>query len=116
MIATADSKIINKIWVRIKILIIHDDKIGPVLPNKVINKWPATILAISRIANVIGRIIFLIVSIQTIKGIKIGGVPWGIIWANMWVMLLIHPYNMNVNQRGRASDNVKIKWLVLVKI
>lgn len=31
-------------------------------------------------------------------------------------MLLIHPYNINLNQRGNEIDKVKVKWLVLVKI
>jgi hypothetical protein len=47
--------------------------------NKLINKCPATIFAISRIAKVIGRIKFLIVSIITINDESIIGVPLGII-------------------------------------
>jgi hypothetical protein len=46
-----------------------------VFPIKVINKCPAIILAVKRIANVPGRIIFLIVSINTIKDIRVPGVP-----------------------------------------
>lgn len=65
--------------------------IGPVFPNKVISKCPAIILAERRIANVPGRIMFLIVSIQTINGIKIAGVPIGTKWVNMCWVLLIHP-------------------------
>lgn len=66
-------------------------KEGPVFPNKVINKCPAIILAVSRTANVPGRIILLIVSIHTINGIKIPGVPWGTKWQNMCWVLFIHP-------------------------
>jgi hypothetical protein len=55
----------------------------PVFPKSVNNKCPAIILAVNRILKVIGRIIFLIVSIITIKGIRIKGVPWGIKWANI---------------------------------
>lgn len=64
---------------------------GPVFPNNVINRWPAIILAANRIAKVPGRMIFLIVSITTIKGIRTGGVPWGTKWANMWVELFNQP-------------------------
>jgi len=48
---------------------------SPEDPNKVNNKCPAIILAVRRIANVRGRMINLIDSIKTIKGIKINGVP-----------------------------------------
>lgn len=44
------------------------------LPKRVIRRWPATILAIKRTAKVKGRMIFLIDSIKTIKGIKAVGV------------------------------------------
>lgn len=64
---------------------------GPVFPRSVINRCPAIIFAANRTAKVPGRIMFLIVSIHTIKGIRIGGVPWGTRWANIWVVLLIHP-------------------------
>ena len=63
-------------------------------PKRVINKCPAIILAVSRTANVPGRITFLIVSIHTIKGIKIAGVPWGTKWANICWVWLIQPYNI----------------------
>lgn len=48
-------------------------KIDPVFPNKVISRCPAIMFADSRIAKVPGRIIFLIVSIHTINGIRTGG-------------------------------------------
>lgn len=44
-------------------------------PSKVKSKCPAIMFAVSRIDRVIGRIISLIDSINTIKGIKINGVP-----------------------------------------
>ena len=50
-------------------------KEGPVLPRSVKSKCPAIIFAASRTASVPGRIMFLIVSIRTIKGIRIKGVP-----------------------------------------
>lgn len=89
---------------------------GPVLLSKVISKWPAIILAVKRIAKVVGRMIFLIVSIKTINGIKIVGVSWGIMWINICWVLLIHPYNINLNQRGSEIDRVNVRCLVLVKI
>lgn len=67
-------------------------------------------------ARVPGRIILLIVSIHTIKGIKIPGVPIGTKCANIWVVLLIHPKIMNLNHNGRANVKVKTIWLVDVKI
>lgn len=91
-------------------------KLGPVLLNKVINKCPAIILAVNRTAKVPGRIILLIVSINTIKGIRIFGVPCGIIWVNICWVLLIHPYNINLNHKGNEIDKDNVKWLVLVKI
>ena len=73
-------------------------------------------MAVNRTAKVPGRIILLIVSIITINGIKILGVPWGIIWANICWELLIHPYNINLNQRGKDKVSERFKCLVLVKI
>lgn len=92
------------------------DNIGPVLPRRVIKRWPAIILADSRIAKVPGRITFLIVSIITIKGIRTGGVPWGTKWANILIVLLIHPNSINDSHKGKARANVKTMCLVLVKI
>lgn len=89
--ATADSKINNKIWIINKRLKINILALGPVFPSKVISKWPAIILAANRTAKVPGRIIFLIVSIITIKGIRTGGVPCGTKWANICMVWLIHP-------------------------
>jgi len=43
---------------------------------RIVNKrWPAIMLAASRTASVPGRITFLIVSMQTMKDIRNGGVP-----------------------------------------
>lgn len=109
MIATADSKVKRRICVKIKTETIIIDKEFPVLPKRVNRRWPAIILADSRTARVPGRIIFLIVSIITIKGIKTEGVPWGTKCANMCFVLLIQPYNMNLNHRGRA----KLKVIVI---
>lgn len=92
------------------------ETLGPVFPRRVIRRCPAIILAANRTAKVPGRIIFLIVSMITINGIKAGGVPWGTKWANICVVLLIQPNIMKDSHKGRASAKVKIKCLVLVKI
>lgn len=89
--ATADSRISKRICVKIRIFNKIKDIDGPVFPKRVKSKWPAIMLAANRTANVPGRIMFLIVSIHTIKGIKIGGVPCGTKWANIWVVLFVHP-------------------------
>lgn len=56
---------------------------GPLFPRSVNNKWPAIILAVKRTANVPGRIRFLIVSMITMNGINIDGVPCGTRCSNM---------------------------------
>lgn len=57
---------------------LKDDKFSPVDPRRAKSIWPAIIFAVNRTARVRGRIISLILSIITIKGIKIEGVPWGV--------------------------------------
>lgn len=113
--ATAVSKTISRIWVKIKIEIKRFKK-GPVFPSKVIKRWPAIIFAIKRIASVPGRIRLLMVSMHTMKGIRIPGVPVGTRWAIIWYVFLIHPKIIKVNHKGKAIDNVKVIWLDLVKI
>lgn len=75
MMDTADSKIRRASWTIIKKLINNREIEDPVLPRRVIRRCPAIIFAASRTAKVPGRIIFLTVSMQTIKGISAGGVP-----------------------------------------
>ena len=48
---------------------------GPLFPSRANNKCPAIIFAVRRTANVPGRIRLLIVSIITINGISMFGVP-----------------------------------------
>lgn len=81
--ATAASKVSKRICVKIKLKRIKFEATAVWLPNRVINRCPATILAINRTAKVRGRITFLIVSITTIKGMRAPGVLWGTKWANM---------------------------------
>jgi hypothetical protein len=48
---------------------------GPLLPNNVSSKWPVIMFAVRRTASVPGRIKLLIVSIITMNGISMVGVP-----------------------------------------
>jgi len=75
--ATAVSRVASK-----KSLSSTADKIsrglfGPWLPNRVRRRCPATILAAKRTERVKGRMTLLTISINTINGIKAGGVPKG---------------------------------------
>lgn len=89
--------------------------VGPLFPSRVSKRCPAIMFAVSRTASVPGRIMFLIVSMQTMKGIKGAGVPCGTKCSNMWVALLIQPNTINLNHKGRASVSVMTRCLVLVK-
>lgn len=113
---TAHSRINSSNWVTKRTLTIIVDNEVPVFPRRVNKRWPAIMLAVNRIASVPGRIIFLIVSMHTIKGIRTGGVPWGTRWANMCIVLLIHPKIINLTHNGSASVSVKAKCLVHEKM
>jgi hypothetical protein len=89
---------------------------GPLFPNKVNSRWPAIIFAVRRTASVPGRIRFLIVSMITMNGINIDGVPCGTRCSNMWLVFLIHPNNINLSHSGKARVSVSVKCLVLVKM
>lgn len=84
IILTLNSKIIKILWLNTINKTRNKFISGPVEEIKVINKWPAIILADNRTAKVSGRIKFLIDSINTIKGINTEGVPWGTKWINIW--------------------------------
>lgn len=114
MEATANSKVKSIIWVSNKKLKIKKDALDVWFPNKVINRWPAIMLADNRIARVKGRMIKLIDSISTIKGINKEGVLKGTKWANMFLVKLIQPNNINLSHKGKAKVNVITIWLVLV--
>lgn len=116
MIATALSRVNNKIWVKIKVIRIKLEAKAVWFPKRVINKWPATIFAIRRTDKVIGRITFLIDSINTIKGIRIEGVLWGTKWENIWLVILTQPNSIKVNHKGKAKVKVKDMCLEDVKI
>lgn len=67
--------------------------------------------AASRILRVPGRMIFLIVSISTINGIRAKGVPWGTKWANMCLVCWIQPKSMRATHKG--SDKAKVITMCL---
>jgi len=116
MKATADSSVKRRIWVKIKEIRIKLEEEAAWFPIRVINKWPATIFAIRRTANVKGRIIFLIDSIRTIKGIRRVGVLRGTRWASICFMLLVHPNIIKAAHSGRLKAIVKVKCLEDEKI
>jgi len=81
-----------------------------------ISRCPATMLAVSRTDKVIGRIMFLTISIINIKLMRISGVPIGIVWIIMCfainlqakIIIIIHIENVN--------ENVILIWAVGVKM
>lgn len=116
MVATAVSSTISNTCADNSIGNIILVTLFPWFPINVINKWPAIMFAISRTERVIGRIMFLIVSIITMNIIKAGGVPNGTRWENIIMVELIHPYNIIANHIGKAILNVIKMWLVAVKM
>jgi hypothetical protein len=103
MIATADSRMSSRICATIKILGRENPIVGPLFHSKVNSRCPAIMFAVSRTARVPGRMMLLIVSMQTMNGINTGGVPCGTRCSNMWFVLLIHPNIMNLTHKGKAK-------------
>jgi len=91
MIATATSKTKRRIWTNRRVNKIKWEAWDVWLPRRVRRRWPAIILAESRTVKVPGRIILLMVSIKTIKGIKRLGVLKGTKCANICLVLLTQP-------------------------
>lgn len=81
----------------------------PIRPRRI---CPALMLAARRKERVINRTEILRVSVTTRNGFSHSGAPLGRRWATKdfgaWVKALI----INLNQRGRPRDRVKIRWLV----
>ena len=73
--ATAASRISKRMCAVIRIVNNVCLSDGPLFPSKVNNKCPAIMFAVRRTANVPGRIRLLIVSMITINGINMVGVP-----------------------------------------
>lgn len=103
---TANSKVKSNNWTNRTIDVMWKYVCTAWFPNSVISKCPAIMFAINRTARVKGRIILLIVSINTINGIKVVGVLWGVKCANIYVVWLIHPNNIKDAQNGSAKDIV----------
>jgi hypothetical protein len=61
-----------------------------------------------------GRIITLIVSMHTIKGINPREVLGGIRWASIIFVFITHPYKMDAPQAGRAKESVIVRCLLEV--
>jgi hypothetical protein len=83
--------------------------------KRVNKRCPAIMLAAKRTERVIGRMMLLIISMRTMKGIRGAGVPKGTKCAKKFVMLLANENIMKPNQRGRARERVIVRWLVEVK-
>jgi hypothetical protein len=113
--ATAASRINRRICAAIRIVSKVWFIAGPLFPRRVSRRWPAIMFAVNRTARVPGRIRFLMVSMMTMNGINIVGVPCGTRCSNMWFVFLIHPNSINLTHRGSASVSVRVRWLVLVK-
>ena len=77
------------------------------------NKWPATILAISRTDRVKGRMIILTVSINTINLIKAIGVPAGVRWAKKFFQFTIREVIIRAIHTLKANGKLKDKCEVL---
>lgn len=76
MIETESSRINSRVWGRARRRgLINGGNSWPVEPIRERRRCPAIILAVSRILKVIGRMISLMDSMITMKGIRIRGVP-----------------------------------------
>jgi len=81
-----------------------------------ISRCPATILAVNRTDNVIGRIIFLTISITNIKLMRASGVPIGIVWINMCFVIKLQANIIIMNHIENANENEILIWAVGVKM
>jgi len=116
MQATAASKTVKTIGVtNSKIEYVAPIAIREFLSN-VKSRWPAIKLAVSRTHNVIGRIMFLIISIITINEIKAVGVPCGTRCVSMWFVFLIQPNIMIDIHMVREIGNVIVRCDVREKM
>jgi hypothetical protein len=87
MTATAPSRINSRICAIINTVNSVCLIDGPLFPSRVSSRCPAIIFAVNHTANVPGGIKFLIVSMTTMNGINIVGVPCGTKCSNMSVQL-----------------------------
>lgn len=96
----------------ISVILIDD----PDDPKRDKSKCPAIMFALKRIERVIGRIKSLISSINTIKGIKIDGVPRGVKWVIISEKKLNHPKIIIPSHILKDRDRENLKCLEEVKI
>jgi hypothetical protein len=81
---------------------------GPLFPSKVTSKCPAIMFVVRRTTSVPGQIKLPFVSVITVNGINMVGVPWGTNCSNMWLVFLIHLNNMNLIHKGSAKVSVRL--------
>jgi len=81
-----------------------------------ISKCPATMLAVNRTDNVMGRMMLLTISMINIKLIKGKGVPMGIVWIIMCFVIKFQAKIMINNHIENANENEILMWAVGVKI
>lgn len=101
IIATAVSKI-KRIRITGKIGYIMIGEECGIEVKRWMRRCPLIIFAERRIDKVIGRIIFLTVSITTINEVSMRGAPIGTRWVIILLKELIHPFSIKVSQIGKA--------------
>jgi len=82
-------------------------------PSRDIRRCPAIKLAVKRTQRVTGRIMFLVISIMTIKFISPVGVPCGSKWESMCFGVLNHPYIIIDSHTEKARGRLIDRWAVL---
>lgn len=107
--ATASSSIIKIINIKLIGFII---KIVDL--RRAIRMWPAVKLAASRTERVIGRIIWLTLSINTINCERKIGVDNGTKWLSAWFQLRRILNIKNPSQKGRIRERATDRWAVIV--
>jgi len=85
-------------------------------PRRDIRRCPATMFAISRMDKVMGRIMFLVISISTIKFISGVGVPIGTRWVIIDLMSFLNDSRLIDSQAGIATTITGIACLVTEKV
>jgi len=98
-----------------EVIILFVDNSAKFLNNS-INKCPATILAVSRTDKVIGRMIFLTISMMNMKLINGNGVPIGIVWINICFVENVQANIIIINHIENARVNEILIWAVGVKM
>lgn len=78
--------------------------------HRAIKMWPAVMFADKRTDNVIGRIIWLALSIMTINWERAKGVLSGTRWLRKWFVLYVDLKIIKANQKGKAVHKVNIMW------